>query len=51
MNLKNELEKLQIFNLKRTINKDDIYKLTNSLENLNISELLIMCLSKNKKRH
>ncbi len=51
MNLKIELEKIANFsNGKRTINKDDIYKLTNSLENLNISELTDMCLSKNKKR-
>ncbi len=51
INLKLELDKISNFYLnKKTINAEDIFKLTNSSESLNISELTDMCLSKNRKK-
>ena len=50
-NVKNELEKIENFTLnKKTINIQDLLKLTNLSENYNVSELVDCCLSKNKKR-
>jgi len=51
INLKNELEK--IFNYaqnKKSIDNDDINRLTNLAENHSISELVDQCLSKNRKK-
>ena len=49
--LKNELEKVKIFFLRKKIIKiEDIVKLTNSAENYDISELIDNCLLKNKKK-
>ena len=51
LNLKNELEK--IFNFarnKKSINSEEIIKLTNLAENYDVSELIDQCLSKNKKK-
>ena len=51
LNLKNELEK--IFNFarnKKSINTEEIIKLTNLAENYDVSELIDQCLSKNKKK-
>ena len=51
INLKNELEKIAIYSLKKeTINLDDILKLTNLAENYNISTLIDQCLAGNKKK-
>ena len=51
INLKNELEKIAIYSLKKeTINLDEILKLTNLAENYNISTLIDQCLAGNKKK-
>ncbi len=51
MSLKNDLEKIAIFcNEKKTINLDEILKITNTDENHNISELTDQCLAKNQKK-
>ncbi len=51
VNLKNELEKIVDFTQnKKTINSEEIIKLTNLAENYEISELIDQCLSKNKKK-
>ena len=52
INLKNELEKIAIYSLKKeTINLDEILKLTNLAENYNISTLIDQCLAGNKKKN
>ena len=49
--LKNELDKIASYSQKnKSIEFEDILKLTNSLENFNISELTDYCLAKNKKK-
>ncbi len=51
INLKNELEKIANYSLKKqTVEFSDIIKLTNLAENYNISELTDQCLAKNKKK-
>ena len=51
ISLKNELEKIAIYSLKKeTINLDEILKLTNLAENYNISTLIDQCLAGNKKK-
>ena len=51
INLKNELEKIAIYNLKKqSINLEEILKLTNLAENYNISDLIDQCLAGNKKK-
>ena len=51
INLKNELEKIANYSLKKqTIELDDIIKLTNLADNYNISELTDQCLAQNKKK-
>tara|TARA_B100000902_G_C27230137_1_gene874341 strand:- start:97 stop:1092 length:996 start_codon:yes stop_codon:yes gene_type:complete len=51
INLKNELEKIAIYSLKKqSISLDEIIKLTNLAENYNISELIDQCLAGNKKK-
>ena len=51
INLKNELEKIAIYSLKKeTINLDEILKLTNLAENYNISTLIDQCLAGNRKK-
>jgi len=51
INLKNELEKIAIYNLKKKpINLEKILKLTNLAENYNISDLIDQCLVGNKKK-
>ena len=51
INLKNELEKIALYSLKKqSINFDQIIKLTNLSENYNISELIDQCLAGNKKK-
>lgn len=51
INLKNELEKIKIFNKKKSsIEYEDIVKLTTSSQNYEISELADQCLLKNKKK-
>ncbi len=51
INLKNELEKISNYiQNKKSINTDEIIKLTNLAENYNISELVDHCLAKNKKK-
>ena len=51
VNLKNELGKIVDFTQnKKTINSEEIIKLTNLAENYEISELVDQCLSKNKKK-
>ena len=51
MKLKNELDKISNFYINnKNIKTADILKLTNTSENLSISELTDMCLSKNKKK-
>ena len=51
INLKNELEKIAVYSLKKeTINLDEILKLTNLAENYNISTLIDQCLAGNKKK-
>jgi len=50
-NLYNELEKVKSFTkTKKSINIEDLLKLTNLAENYNVSELIDSCLAKNKKR-
>ena len=50
-NLLNELNKIYYLSItKKKITEDDIYKLTNLIENYNISELIDCCLAKNKKK-
>ena len=50
-NLKNELFKIETYlNQKKSINLEEILKLTNLSENYNISELTDNCLSKNNKK-
>ena len=50
-NLNNELQKIQSFlKNKRTIEINEILKLTNLAENYDVSELVDGCLSKNKKK-
>ena len=52
INLKNELEKIAVYSLKKeTINLDEILKLTNLAENYNISTLIDQCLAGNKKKN
>ena len=51
INLKNELEKIAIYCLKKqSINFKEILKLTNLAENYNISDLIDQCLVGNKKK-
>ena len=51
INLKNELEKITIYNhKKKSINLEEILKLTNLAENYNISDLIDQCLAGNKKK-
>ena len=51
INLKNELEKIAIYNhKKKSINLEEILKLTNLAENYNISDLIDQCLAGNKKK-
>ena len=51
INLKNELEKIAIYSLrKQSINLEEITKLTNLAENYNISNLIDQCLAGNKKK-
>tara|TARA_B100000029_G_scaffold408396_1_gene409642 strand:+ start:1953 stop:2948 length:996 start_codon:yes stop_codon:yes gene_type:complete len=51
INLKNELEKIAIYSLKKqSINFEEILKLTNLTENYNISDLIDQCLVGNKKK-
>ena len=51
INLKNELHKIENFSKqKKTIELDEILKLTNLSENYNFSELVDQCLAKNKKQ-
>ena len=50
-NLLNELDKIYYLSKsKKKITEDDISKLTNLIENYNISELIDCCLAKNKKK-
>ena len=50
-NIKNELEKIENFiSNKKTLEIQDLLKLTNLAENYSVSELVDCCLSKNKKR-
>ena len=50
-NLNNELEKIQSFiKNKKTIEINDLLKLTNLAENYDVSELVDSCLAKNKKK-
>ena len=51
LNLKNELSKIESFiKNKRTIDTEDILKLTNLAENYNVTELIDNCLAKNSKK-
>ena len=51
INLKNELEKIAIYSLKKqSISLEEILKLTNLAENYNISDLIDQCLAGNKKK-
>ncbi len=51
INLKNELEKIAIYSLKKqSINFEEILKLTNLAENYNVSDLIDQCLMGNKKK-
>jgi DNA polymerase-3 subunit delta len=51
INLKNELDKISNFCLqKKSIEMDEILKLTNLADNYNFSELVDQCLAKNKKQ-
>ena len=51
INLKNELEKISIYSLKKqSINLEEIIKLTNLAENYNVSDLIDQCLAGNKKK-
>ena len=50
-NLMNELEKIHHLSItKKKITEDDISKLTNLIEDYNISELVDYCLAKNKRK-
>ena len=50
-NLLNELDKIYYLNIsKKKITEDDISKLTNLVEDYNVSELIDCCLAKNKKK-
>ena len=50
-NLKNELEKIELFSLnKKKIDEADLFKLINLTENHNINELIDCCLAKNQKK-
>ena len=50
-NLLNELDKIYYLSIsKKKITEDDISKLTNSVEDYNVSELIDCCLAKNKKK-
>ncbi len=50
--LNNELNKIELFLLNKSkINEEDIIKLTNLIENHDISELVNCCLAKNKKKN
>ena len=50
-NLLNELEKVYHLSItKKKITEDDISKLTNLIEDYNVSELIDCCLAKNKKK-
>ena len=50
-NLLNELNKIYYLNIsKKKITEDDISKLTNLVEDYNVSELIDYCLAKNKKK-
>ena len=46
----NELEKISTFSQGKTITENEILKLTNLIENYNISELIDSCLDKNFKK-
>ena len=49
--LKNELNKIELFSLnKKKIDSESIIKLTNLIENHNVSELIDNCLAKNYKK-
>ena len=51
INLKNELDKIHSFSLKKqSIDLIEILKLTNLAENYNIADLIDQCLIKNKKK-
>ena len=51
ISLKNELEKIENFSQKKlSVELDEIIKLTNLVENYNVSELTDQCLAKNKKK-
>ena len=51
MNLKNELKKIELFALSnKKITAENIFKLTNLIENHSISELVDNCLAKNKNK-
>ena len=51
INLKNELEKINAFvGTKKKINTDEIIKLTNLVENFNVSDLVDSSLMRNKRR-
>ncbi len=51
INLKNEMEKIHNYSLnKKSIDTNEILRLTNLAENYNISELIDQCLAKNKKK-
>ena len=49
-NLLNELEKISNLSLTKKITIDHITKLTNLIEDYNVSELIDFCLAKNKKK-
>ncbi|MDC0167002.1 DNA polymerase III subunit delta [Candidatus Pelagibacter sp.] len=50
-NLMNELKKIENYNFNgKKINSEVIEKLTNSVENVNVSELVDNCLAKNEKK-
>ena len=52
INLKNELDKIHSFSLKKqSIDLIEILKLTNLAENYNIADLIDQCLIKNKKKN
>jgi DNA polymerase-3 subunit delta len=49
--LNNELEKISLYSIdKKKINTSDVLKLSNLIENYDISELVNYCLSKNKRK-
>ena len=51
INLKNELEKIENYcQKKKSIDFDEIIKLTNLSENYDVSELVNQCIAKNKKK-